>query len=72
MRCQIKIISSQKNSLEQGNSPDLYNSVNNMTTITELANAIDGFVDNRVTHIDIISDQIKRTIRQIRQKYNTL
>jgi len=43
-----------------------------MATITELANAIDGFVNNRVTHIDIISDQIKRTTRQIHQKYNAL
>src|SRR6266540_2205343 len=43
-----------------------------MATIIELVNAIDGFMDNRATHIDIISDQIKRTIRQIRQKYNAL
>ena len=31
-----------------------------------------GFVDNRTIHIDIISDQIKRTTRQIRRKYNAL
>ena len=43
-----------------------------MATIIELVNAIDGFVDNRATHIDIISDQIKRTTRQIRRKYNAL
>ena len=43
-----------------------------MATIIELANAINGFVDNRVMHIDIISDQIKRTTRQIRRKYNAL
>ena len=43
-----------------------------MATIIKLVNAIDGFVDNRATHIDIISDQIKRTTRQVRQKYNTL
>ena len=66
LRCQIRSISSRKNSLERGNSPDLYNSVDNMATITELANAIDGFVDNRAIHIDILSDQIKRTTRQIR------
>src|SRR3954454_21385256 len=61
-----------KNSLERGNSPDLYNSVDNMTTITELANAIDGFLNNRAIHIDILSDQIKRTTRQIRRKENNL
>ncbi|GES87343.1 hypothetical protein GLOIN_2v1778046 [Rhizophagus clarus] len=43
LRYQIKTISSQKNSSERGNSPDLYNPNINlkMTTITELANAID-------------------------------
>ncbi|GBB92445.1 hypothetical protein RclHR1_20020006 [Rhizophagus clarus] len=41
LRCQIRSISSQKNSPERGNSPDLYNSDNNMATITKLANAID-------------------------------
>src|SRR5205814_10172569 len=44
LRCRIRTISSQKNSPEQGNSPDLYNFVDNMATITELANAIDGFL----------------------------
>ena len=43
-----------------------------MATITELANAIDGFLDNKTIHIDILSDQIKRTIRQIRRKENNL
>src|SRR5437762_369086 len=43
-----------------------------MATITELANAIDGFLDNRAIHIDILSDQIKRTTRQIRRKENNL
>ena len=57
---------------ERENSPDLYNSDDNMATIAELVDAIDGFVDNRTTHIDIISDQIKRTTRQIRRKYNAL
>jgi len=72
LRCRIRTISSRKNSPERGNSPDLYNSDDNMATIIELVNAIDGFVDNRATHIDIISDQIKRTTRQIRRKYNAL
>src|SRR6266542_2431396 len=72
LRCRIRTISSRKNSPERGNSPDLYNSDDNMATIIELVNAIDGFVDNRATHIDIRSDQIKRTTRQIRRKYNTL
>src|SRR5215213_1883036 len=72
LRCWIRSISSRKNSPERGNSPDLYNSINNMTTITELANAIDSFLDNRAIHIDILSDQIKRTTRQIRRKENNL
>src|SRR6266542_2969861 len=72
LRCQIRTISSRKNLPERGNSPDLYNFDDNMAIIIELVNAIDGFVDNRATHIDIISDQIKRTTRQIRQKYNAL
>src|SRR5438270_12395325 len=61
-----------KNSPERGNSPDLYNSVDNMATITELANAIDSFLNNRAIHVDILSDQIKRTTRQIRRKENNL
>src|SRR5438034_596981 len=72
LRCQIRSISSRKNLPERGNSPDLYNSDDNMATIIELVNAIDGFVDNRATHIDIRSDQIKRTTRQICRKYNAL
>jgi len=43
-----------------------------MATITELANAIDGYLDNRVTARDILIDQIKRTTRQIRRKENNL
>ena len=43
-----------------------------MTTITELANAIEGYVDNRATTRDILIDQIKRATRQIRQKENNL
>src|SRR3989440_10864530 len=66
LRCRIRTISSRKNSPERGNSPDLYNSVDNMATITELANAIDSFLNNRAIHIDILSDQIKSTTRQIR------
>ena len=72
LRCRIRSISLRKNSPERGNSPDLYNSIDNMATITELANAIDGFLDNRAIHIDILSDQIKRTTRQIRRKENNL
>jgi hypothetical protein len=37
-----------------------------MATITKLANAIDSYVDNRATARDILIDQIKRAIRQIR------
>ena len=43
-----------------------------MATISELANAIDGYLDNRVTARDILIDQIKRATRQIRQKENNL
>ena len=68
LRYRIKTISSRKNSPERGNSPDLYNSDDNMATITELANAIDGYVDIRATTRDILIDQIKRATRQIRRK----
>src|SRR5581483_2666806 len=53
--------------------PDLYNPNINleMATITELANAIDGFLDNTADRI-IMSDQIKRATRQIRRKENNL
>ena len=43
-----------------------------MTTITELANAIDGYVENRTTARDILIDQIKRATRQVRRKENNL
>src|SRR6185437_727543 len=72
LQCRIKTISSRKNSPERGNSPDLYNSDDNMATIAELVNAIDGFVDNRVTVGDILIGQIKGTTRQIRIKNNNL
>jgi hypothetical protein len=72
LRCQIRAILSRKNTPERGNSPDLYNSDDNMATITELANAINGYVDNRATTRDILIDQIKRATRQIRQKENNL
>ena len=71
LRCQIRTISSRKNLPERGNSPDLYNSDDNMATITELANAIDGFLDNTADRV-IMSDQIKRATRQIRRKENNL
>jgi chromosome segregation ATPase len=72
LRCRIRSISSRKNTPERGNSPDLYNSDDNMATITELANVIDGYVDNRATTRDILIDQIKRATRQIRRKENNL
>jgi hypothetical protein len=43
-----------------------------MATITELANAIDGYVENRTTARDILIDQIKRATRQVRRKENNL
>ena len=42
-----------------------------IATITELANAIDGFLDNTADRI-IMLDQIKRATRQIRRKENNL
>ena len=74
LRCRIKTISSRKNTPERGNSPDLYN-LNidlEMATIAELANAIDGFVDNRTTVRDILIGQIKRATGQIRIKNDNL
>ena len=74
LRCRITAISSRKNTPERGNSPDLYNPNINleMATITELANAIDGYVENRTTARDILIDQIKRATRQVRRKENNL
>ena len=65
LRYRIKTISLWKNSLKRGNSPDLYNSDDNMVTITKLANAIYGYVNNRAITRDIFIDQIKRITRQI-------
>ena len=42
-----------------------------MATITELANAIDGFLDNTADRV-IMTDQIKRATRQIRRKEQNL
>ena len=50
----------------------MYNSDDNMATIIELANAIDGFVDNQTTARAIMADQVKRATRQIRRKETTL
>src|SRR6266542_2041142 len=72
LRCQIKTISSRKNLPERGNFPDLHNFDDNMATIIELANAIDGYLENRTMARDILIDQIKRAIRQIRRKENNL
>jgi predicted RNase H-like nuclease (RuvC/YqgF family) len=73
LRCRIRAISSRKNTPERGNSPDLYNPNINleMATITELANAIDGFLDNTADRV-IMTDQIKRATRQIRRKEQNL
>ena len=67
LQCRIKTISSRKNSPERENSPDLYNPNIDLeiATITELANAIDDYVNNKVTGRDILIDQIKKAIRQI-------
>jgi len=43
-----------------------------MAIITELANAIDGYVNNRTTAREILIDQIKRATRQVHQKENNL
>ncbi|PKC52635.1 hypothetical protein RhiirA1_403028, partial [Rhizophagus irregularis] len=74
LRCRIRTISSRKNSPERGNSPDLYNPNINleMATITELANAIDGYLNNTTIGREILADQIKRATRQIRRKENNL
>ena len=74
MRCQIKTISSRKNSPVRGNSPDLYKSITDleMATITELSNAIDGYLDAGTVSRTILIDQIKRATRQLRRKDNNL
>ncbi|GBC39960.1 hypothetical protein GLOIN_2v1778046 [Rhizophagus irregularis DAOM 181602=DAOM 197198] len=41
-----------------------------MATITELANAIDGYLNNTTIGREILADQIKRATRQIRRKEN--
>ncbi|PKB94289.1 hypothetical protein RhiirA5_439134, partial [Rhizophagus irregularis] len=66
--------SSEENSPVRGNSPDKYNSDTNldMATITELANAIDGYLENETTHRAILVDQIKRSTRQLRRRDNNL
>ena len=69
LRCQIRIISSRKNSPKRENSSNLYNSDNNITIITKLANAIDGYVKNRIIARDIL---INQATRQICQKDNNL
>ncbi|GBC01017.1 hypothetical protein RclHR1_04030012 [Rhizophagus clarus] len=74
LQCRIRTISSQKNTPEWRNSPDLYNPNINleMANITELANAIDGYMENRTTTRDILIDQIKRATRQVCRKENIL
>ncbi|CAB4418575.1 unnamed protein product [Rhizophagus irregularis] len=58
---QLEAISSRKNTPEQRNSPDLYNPNINleMATITELANTIDGFLDNTADR-DLVRKQRRR------------
>ncbi|RHZ80452.1 hypothetical protein Glove_135g73 [Diversispora epigaea] len=43
-----------------------------MGTIAELANTIDGYLDNPRTNRTILSNQIKRATSQIRRKYDNL
>src|SRR6185437_8979603 len=43
-----------------------------MATIDELANTIDGYLNIPGTNRTILSNQIKRVTRQIRRKYNNL
>ncbi|CAG8667060.1 9356_t:CDS:1, partial [Paraglomus brasilianum] len=52
------------------NSQDSYTSDPDMATIAELADTIDGYLDNPGTNRVILSNQIKRATRQIRRKYN--
>jgi len=54
------------------NSQDSYTSDPDMATIAELADTIDGYLDNPGTNRTILSNQIKRVTRQIRHKYNNL
>ncbi|GBC07750.1 hypothetical protein RclHR1_07680004 [Rhizophagus clarus] len=74
LQCQIRVITSRKNTPERENSSDLYNPNINLeiANITELANAIDGYVKNRTTTRNILIDQIKRATRQVRRKENIL
>ncbi|CAB4418762.1 unnamed protein product [Rhizophagus irregularis] len=44
----------------------------NMSTIAELANAIDGYLDSATTNRAILKDQVKRATDQIRIKFNNL
>ena len=50
------------------NSPDIYNQDFEMATILELVDAIDGYLTPQDRQI--LQNQIKRTTRQIRRKYN--
>ncbi|CAH1767814.1 11101_t:CDS:1 [Entrophospora sp. SA101] len=54
------------------NSQDSYTSDPDMTTIIELADTIDNYLDTPGTNRTILSNQIKRVTRQIRRKYNNL
>ncbi|CAG8665433.1 4919_t:CDS:1, partial [Diversispora eburnea] len=54
------------------NSQDSNTSDLNMTTIPELADAIDGYLDNTRINSSVLVNQIKRATRQIRRKYTNL
>jgi hypothetical protein len=43
-----------------------------MTTIPELVDTIDGYLDNPGTNRQILKNQIKRVTGQIRRKYTNL
>ncbi|CAG8646165.1 7504_t:CDS:1, partial [Diversispora eburnea] len=64
-------IVNESNSEEDSNknSQDSYTSNSDMTTIPELADVIEGYLDNTRINRTILANQIKRATRQIRRKY---
>ncbi|CAG8630081.1 5431_t:CDS:2, partial [Diversispora eburnea] len=65
-------IDNESNSEEDSdeNSQDSNTSDLNMTTIPELVDAIDGYLDNTRINRFVLVNQIKRVTQQIRHKYN--
>src|SRR5581483_8831749 len=57
---------------EEGINSSGCNILEEMATIAELADTIDGYLDIPGTNRTILSNQIKRVTRQIRRKYNNL